>query len=609
MSIIKFVNKLDQRGQLIRIKSFVDPVFEIAEITDRISKQTGGGKALLFENTATGFACLTNAMGSEERIRLALNVNDLDEAINDVENVFKAALSNRNWTDKLQTLLKLGRIASFMPKSIKGKGACQDVIHRNPNLDILPVLKCWELDGGRFITLPMVHTKDPNTGIRNLGMYIMQVIDSKTTAMHWHQHKTGARHYREYQALCKRMPIAVALGGDPIYTYAATAPLPDNIDEYILAGVLRKQTVKMVKCITQDIEVPEDVDIVIEGYVDTSEDLFWEGPFGDHTGFYSLPDWYPKFHVTCITHRKDAIYPATIVGIPPQEDAWIQKASERIFLKPLKLAILPELQDINIPAQGTAHNLTLIKIEKTYRGQGLKAIHSLWGAGQMMLNKILLVTDFPLTDYYKLTKNTLQRIDFHNDLIFSRGPLDVLDHSSDDFAFGSKIGIDVTNSNTIQYTANHTKPIRKPNQSNIVAFNCPPEFDELLMILSVKEPNTTLVGNICKELFEDENLSQVKLFILLDDTVDIFDLETVCWLVCSNIDPQRDIRIADAPRGQIVIDACMKLPHTYNFQRTWPNVVTSSKEIIKTVDEKWNTLGIKEFVSSPSNKFSRLNNF
>ena len=440
-----FIRLLEQQGELQRIKQFVDPVLEIAELTDRFCKQSGGGKALLFENTGTNFPVLTNAMGSNRRMCTALEVNQLEEAATQIEKLFKdVTVPRKGWFNKFRLLAELGRVASWMPKSVKGRGACQEIVHHNPDLGILPILKCWPADGGRFITLPMVHTKDPHTGIRNVGMYRMQVMDARTTGMHWHRHKTGARHYREYKALGKQMPVVVALGGDPVYIYSATAPLPDNMDEYILSGFLRKRKVRMVRCITQEMEVPDDVDIVIEGYIDPAEDLFLEGPFGDHTGFYSLADWYPRFHVTCITHRREAVYPATIVGIPPQEDVWMTKATERIFLTPIKLTMLPEVRDINMPVPGVAHNLTLVQIDKSYPGQGLKTIHSLWGAGQMMLNKILLVTDSPVDNYRELARQALIRINFHTDLVFSKGPLDVLDHSSPKFAFGSKLGIDAT---------------------------------------------------------------------------------------------------------------------------------------------------------------------
>jgi len=605
----QFIRLLEQQGELHRIKHFVDPVLEIAEITDRCCKQPEGGKALLFENTGTSFPVLTNAMGSERRMCTALGVAQLDKATALIEKLFKdATIPSKGWKTKLCLLAELRRVASWMPKSVKGRGGSQEIVHRVPDLGILPILQCWPADGGRFITLPMVHTKDPNTGIRNVGMYRMQVIDAQTTGMHWHRHKTGARHYREYKALGKRMPVAVALGGDPAYIYSSTAPLPDNVDEYILAGFLRRRKVRMVQCITQDIEVPEDVDIVIEGYIDPAEELFLEGPFGDHTGFYSLADWYPRFHVTCITHRREAVYPATIVGIPPQEDAWIQKATERIFLTPIRLAILPEIRNMHIPTPGVAHNLALVQIDKSYPGQGLKTIQSLWGAGQMMLNKILIVTDSPVDNLREFARLILARIDFHNDLVFGKGPLDVLDHSSPRFSFGSKLGIDVTESfpqkgeSLLQFNR-----IISVLEGMEVACNLSLLDEGIpIAILAVHEPNAAIIAELGSQLLSGDALSFVKLFILVDDTVDIFDLYTVCWITCANIDPERDIRLADAPRQQMVVDACMKYPQNYGFPREWPNIVTASETTIRAIDQKWEQLGFEDFVSSPSIKFLKM---
>jgi len=624
-----FIRLLEQQGELYRIKHFVDPVLEISEITDRICKQPDGGKALLFENTGTAFPVITNALGSNRRICSALNVNQLDEAATLIEKLFKDITAPRKgWKNKIHLLTELSRVASWMPQTVKGRGACQEIIHHNPDLGILPILQCWPADGGRFVTLPMVHTKDPHTGIRNVGMYRMQVMDAQTTGMHWHRHKTGARHYCGYKALGKQMPVAVALGGDPVYIYSSTAPLPDNVDEYILAGFLRKRKVRMVRCITQDVEVPEDVDIVIEGYIEPDEELCMEGPFGDHTGFYSLVDRYPRFHVTCITHRRDAIYPATIVGIPPQEDAWIAKASERIFLTPIKLTMLPEVRDMNMPVPGVAHNLTMVQIDKSYPGQGMKTIHSLWGAGQLMLNKILLVTDFAVDNYRALLWQAFSRIDFHTDLIFSKGPLDVLDHSSPHFAFGSKLGIDAThkwpeeieikNSKIESFNSGMAQPATKVilESLNSEIKNRYPAITTLnlklldegipIVILAINKPNAGLIASLSSQLLADDELNSVKILILLDDTADINDLDTVCWLACANIDPERDIRFADAPRQQLVIDACMKYPHSYNFPHDWPNVVTASEATIRTVDEKWEQLGLGNFVTSPSLKFLKM---
>ncbi|NPA45047.1 MAG: menaquinone biosynthesis decarboxylase, partial [Chlorobi bacterium] len=442
-----FINKIEQAGELIRIKTKVDTELEIAEIADRMAKSKNGGKALLFENTGTDFPVLINGLGSEKRMQIALGVNDFNEIGQEIEDLFKSMTSpKKGFIEKLKMLPELATISSYMPKTISGKGKSQEVIHTNPDLSILPVLKTWSRDGGKFITFPQVITKDPNTGIRNVGMYRLQVFEKDLTGMHWHKHKVGARHFNEYKKLGKKMPIAVALGGHPALTYSATAPLPDNIDEYMLAGFLRKEKVKMVKAITQDIEVPAEADIIIEGYVDPQEDFIWEGPFGDHTGFFSLADWYPKFHITCITHKKDAIYPATVVGIPPMEDAYIARATERIFLAPIKLTMLPEMTDMNIPDAGVAHNLTLVSIEKSFAGHALKVMSSLWGAGQMMFNKMLIVFDenVKISNYLEAAQVLSENVNPKYDINFMRGPLDVLDHSSSKFSYGSKMGIDAT---------------------------------------------------------------------------------------------------------------------------------------------------------------------
>src|SRR6187399_1513759 len=348
-----FIDTLEKSGELIRIKTFVDPKLEMAEITDRMSKQPGGGKALLSENTGYDFPVLMNAYGSEGRMCLALGVRHLDDVAKEIENLFKLLSAPKEGIlDKLKMLPKLSQFASWMPTVKSGKGECQEIVMREPDITKLPVITCWPKDGGPFVTLPVINTKDPNTGIRNVGLYRMQVFAPDLTGMHWHKHKVSAKHFSEYKKLHKRMPVSVALGGDPVYTYAATAPLPENVDEYMLAGFLRKKKVELVQCLTQDAQVPADADIIIEGYIDPEEDFILEGPFGDHTGYYSLADMYPKFHITCITHKAGAIYPSTIVGIPPQEDAWLGKATERIFLVPIKMTMVPEIIDMELPVHG-----------------------------------------------------------------------------------------------------------------------------------------------------------------------------------------------------------------------------------------------------------------
>lgn len=440
----QYLDFLDREGELIRIKEFVNPELEIACLTDMEAKKPGGGKALLFENTGTDFPVVTNMMGSEKRMLRTLSLESFDDLENRIDDIAGSLLSEKKGIlEKLRMLPLLKDAASWFPTDFKGDAPCQEVIQFKPRLSALPVLKCAPLDGGRFITLPLVNTQSPVTGIRNVGMYRMQVIDDCTTGMHWHKHKTGAKHLNE---CTHRLPVAVCLGGDPIYSYAATAPLPEGVDEYLLAGFLRGKPVQLVQCMTQSLKVPADCDFVIEGYVQKSEEKFMEGPFGDHTGFYSLADLYPKFHVTCITHRKDAIYPATVVGIPPQEDKYIQLATEKIFLKPVKMAVAPEVEDLYLPEEGTGHNFAIVRISKAYEGQAFKVANALWGAGQMMFNKFLIVvdgdTDIRSHDAVKsaIEKNWLPS----RDTLLSRGPMDILDHTAPVQGIGGKMCIDAT---------------------------------------------------------------------------------------------------------------------------------------------------------------------
>ena len=385
-----YIRKLEEEGELHRIKSFVNPVLEITDIADRVFK--AGGKALLFENTGTRFPLLINAFGSGKLISLALSQTDISSAAAEIEKI-PGLLTRKHASllNKISALPKLLELSKFLPATSRKKGKCQQIVINDPDLSIFPVLKCWPHDGGRFFTLPMVHTSDPETGATNVGMYRIQILNASTAAMHWHRHKTGAKHFEAWKKKKCRMPVTVTLGGDPVYAYSATAPLPENINEYILAGFLRKKKVRLVKCLTNDLYIPEDADIVIEGYVDPDEGLVVEGPFGDHTGFYSLEDYYPRFHVKCITYSENAVYPATIVGIPPQEDAFLAEATEKIFLAPVKLALQPEIEDFHMPDAGTAHNLLIVKISKSYPGQGLKVVSSLMGTGQMMFAKYVFV--------------------------------------------------------------------------------------------------------------------------------------------------------------------------------------------------------------------------
>ncbi len=614
-----FIQTLENAGELIRIKEFVSPHLEIAEITDRVSKS--GGKALLFENTGTKFPVLINSMGSYKRMCIALGVNNLDEIGNEIEKIFLQLTSSpTSFTDKLRMLPMLSNIASWMPKVKNGKGECQEVINMQPDLSELPVLTCWIHDGGPFITLPVVNTKDPLTGKRNVGMYRMQVFDNNTTGMHWHLHKNSARHYHEYKKLNQRMPVSVVLGGDPAYTYSATAPLPDNVDEYMLAGFLRKQKVELVKCITNDIEVPNDADFVIEGYVDPMEELVIEGPFGDHTGYYSLQDYYPKFHVTCITHRKDAVYPATIVGIPPQEDAYIGKATERIFLTPIRMAMLPEIIDMAMPVEGVFHNIVIVKIKKDYPGHANKVMNALWGAGQMMFNKILIVVDgnTDIHNYTQVLNAIAKNVDPGLDIHFSKGAMDVLDHSSTRFAYGSKLGIDATIKLAEEVNAEVDKNlVPQVKAENILQLL--PEIKAIkslhteglpFLLLCVEKKRKAVIRKLTAQLLEEGLISAYKAIVWMDTNVNLSNFEDVVWLFANNIDPERDAFFPLKEDGNkhavLVIDGTRKTLEYDNFKRPWPNVVVVDDATIKAVDEKWSNLGLGELIPSPSLKYKAL---
>ncbi len=437
-----FVRHLESIGELVRVRVPVDPRLEITEIADRCMKNAG--PALLFENVrGSAFPLAINLFGSRRRMSLALGVADLDEHAEELADLLRAQPGATIW-DKLRALPKLARLAAAAPRRVSA-GACQEVIEKEVDLDALPVATCWPDDGGPFFTLAQVITRDPDTGVRNVGMYRLQRLDRRTTAMHWQVHKTGHRHYRRHRELGRRIPVAVALGGDPAEIYSASAPVPDGVDEYLLAGFLRRRPVDLVRCQTHDLEVPADADFVLEGYVDPAEPLVDEGPFGDHTGFYTPRDRFPAFHVTCVTRRREPIYPHTIVGPPPMEDAWLGKASERLFL-PLLRMTFPELVDLNLPVEGAFHNLALLSIHKQYPAHARKVAHALWGTGQLMFTKCVAIVDedVDVQRPAEVAWRVLANLDPQRDVFFSDGPTDQLDHAPCTPCVSSKIGIDAT---------------------------------------------------------------------------------------------------------------------------------------------------------------------
>jgi len=475
-----WIAALDRAGELTKIKTEVDPILEIAEITDRVSKSSGGrvpspgGPALLFHNIKghAGAQVLINQFGSARRMNLALEVDKLNEVADRIRQ-FMDVKSPQGFLDKVKMLPMLAEMGKFFPKTVS-TGPCKEVIRRdNFSLDEFPILQCWPKDAGRFITLPCVITRDPRTGKRNVGMYRMQVYDSQSTGMHWQRQKVAAEHYRERmrssggaheparavdlmarssggsvladgERPAGKMEVAVAIGTDPAITFSAIVPAPPDVEEYLIAGFLRQKPVELVKCETVDLEVPASSEIVLEGHVNLDE-LRSEGPFGDHTGFYSLEDLYPVFHLSCVTHRKNPIYSTTIVGKPPMEDGWMGKAVERIFLPLMKLTI-PEIVDINLPVEGVFHNLMIVSIKKSYPGQARKVMNAVWSLGQAMFTKCIIVVDEDVNvqDIGEVTLKVLNHIDPERDIQFTLGPIDSLDHASRLPNYGSKMGIDAT---------------------------------------------------------------------------------------------------------------------------------------------------------------------
>lgn len=558
----KFMKELEQRGELSRIAAEVSPVLEITEITDRISK--AHGKALLFEQVeGSRYPVLINAFGSYGRMSLSLSAQRLDDIADDIA----AYLDFGNYTS-------LPRLVRFAPKLLRMLccfpwrrpflfGApCQQVVEREPDLSTLPVLHCWPLDGGRFFTLPLVFTRYPDSKAQNVGMYRMQVLDKTTTAMHWHKHKDGSSIYGAWRKKGGRMPVAVALGCDPAATFASTAPMPPKLDEMMLAGFLRKWPMQMVKCKTCDIFVPADSQFVLEGYVDTDEEPVWEGPFGDHTGYYSLADWYPRFHVTCITHRKDAVYPATVVGRPPMEDCYMAKATERIFLPVLRMQ-MPQLVNLNLPLEGVFHNCAIVSVKNDFPGAARMVMNAIWGMGQMRYTKLILTVDEE-TDPYDLDAvfhAVLKNAAFPGDLIFCEGTLDALDHSSARALYGTRLGVDATSLSGEQQFSGGFQVVRAEKRA---------AWDGM---------------SAAKRALTE---SGARIAIAVDEWVDPADRSEVLWRVFNNIDAGRDLFIED---GRLAIDATKKW-ESEGLTRPWPEDIVMSEEIRERVTARWPEYGL-----------------
>lgn len=606
-----FIRVIEKEGKqdFVRVKVEVDAALEITEIADRVSKSFGPG--ILFENVkGSKFPLLINAMGTYKRMNMALEVDDLDDIgalIRDLVDV-QSYLGIRKLFKKIPMAFRM--LSVFPIKSRLRRGACQEVVNTNPNLHELPVLKCWPQDGGKFFTLPLVITKDPETKTQNTGMYRLQIFDEKTTGMHWHLHKDGRQIYEKYRKMGGKMPVSVALGCDPAITYAATAPLPKFIDEMMFAGWLRKKNVRLVKSKTNDIWVPANAEFIIEGYVDVNEELHIEGPFGDHTGYYSLADLYPAFHVTCITHKKNAIYPTTIVGQPPMEDCYLGKATERIFL-PLLQMMYPEIVNFNLPLEGVFHNCAIVAINKRFPGHGRKMMNALWGMGQMMYTKMIIVVDGDVDPYdiENVARHLFGNTCLKNDLVISEGPLDALDHASDLPRYGHRLGIDATTKRSeeqyltdAQIAVNDFKLVRKLSAHNKQIKSCFPEIADCYILCEAGGKQAVIIKigekapyrgkTLIEDLWKLDTFEDAKLIITVDGNVTTDDLSVVAWKVFNNIDAKRDLIYSESDgMWRLGIDATKKIP-SEGYRRDWPDDIVMSQEIKDLVRRRWDEYGI-----------------
>ncbi len=601
-SLIEFIERLEIDGELLRIKESVSPILEIAEITDRVSKKPRGGKALLFENVeGSSMPVLINAFGSTKRMNLALGVHNIEDIAKRIESYIKIPPPT-TLLEKAKLLPMLLQAAQFPAKLVQpAHPPCQEVVHLNDDIDLgtIPILQCWPQDAGRFITFPIVINRSVDKKIRNVGLYRMQVYDKKTTGMHWHIHKDGAHFFHEYRKQNKVMEVAVALGADPASCYSASAPLPYGIDEFLLAGFIRKASVPLVKCKTVDLEVPANAEIVLEGYIDPAE-MRLEGPFGDHTGYYSQDGDYPIFHITAITHRKNPVYLTTIVGKPPQEDFYLGRATERIFL-PLLRTQLPEIVDMDMPVEGIFHNCVIVSLDKHYPMQSRRLMNAFWGFGQMSFVKTIITVDTEVNvhDYKEVAKLLLNKVDFTTDLFFSEGVLDVLNHASDQRLHGSKLGIDL--STKIEGEPGYKKeaPVSAnsselPSAEKVMAIfkevqNCKVlelQAKRSVLLVALNKTGPHQGKQFIQSFLDHAEFSAIEIIIVLEGHVDIENISTVMWKFFNNLDPKRDFYF-DA--GRLGIDVTQKFPEE-GYQQSWPEEIEMTAEIKTQVDKKWHDL-------------------
>jgi len=621
-----YLQDLKKTGELKEISSPFSTELEITEIADRSFKNSESSPTLLFTNPdGNGFPLVINLFGTEERTARALGVNSLDE-IGDRIREFTRLDPPKTLSQKIKKVLQFAKIRKFAPKLVK-KAPVQDVVLTGSDADLtrLPVLKCWPDDGGRFITLTAVVSRDPDSGMRNIGMYRVQVFDRHTAGLHWQRHKGGASHHEKYRKTGGKMEVAIVLGGDPATIYSASAPLPPNVDEWFFSGFLRGKAVELVKCKTVGLEVPAHAEIVIEGVVDLNEPLRVEGPFGDHTGFYSLADLYPALHVTAITMRKDALYPTTIVGIPPVEDVWLGKITERAFL-PLMQVVLPEVTDYALPPEGVFHNLVLISAKKMYPGHGWKVLHGSVGLGLMMLSKVVIVLDekTPVGQPGICWREVMKQADFALDLAETRGPVDALDHASQFFTWAGKLLIDATTkwpgegrvhpqnqglspekvAESLARAKNKFLSLPGVTGVSVPYFETGDDGVYSPVFISVNAGSPGEKQRLNEEILNSDLGGWNKWVILLDDGENLNSPFHCWWIALNHLDPVRDVQIRKIPKtpagvygynwkeSRMLWDSTTKTAEG-GFTRDWPWKVVNDPAVIKKIDGIWPELGIR----------------
>lgn len=598
-TLSSFIEALETHQDLARIAVRCAPQLEIGEIAHRVMSRPDGGKALLFTNTGTPYPLAINLYGSQQRMLRILRASTYEALSARIDGFISSLTAPRNTLRaKLSATRHLSMLASISPAKTRFAAPCQEIRMARPDLTRLPALTCWPADAAPFLTLPMVITEHPITHARNVGMYRMQIINDSTAAMHWHIHKTGASHYRAYKALGKPMPVAIALGGDPLLAYCATAPLPEGVDEWLMAGFLRRKRVRLTAAKTVPLLVPAEADFIIEGFVDTAAPLFLEGPFGDHTGFYSLPDYYPTLHVTAITHRRNAIYPATIVGVPPMEDAHIALATEQIFNVPLRKTLAPEIVSFSLPTAGVAHNLAIASARSIYPGQAERLANLFWSMGQLMFTKFLLVVDEALEPKNwraalyatALAARNISRF-YHG-----QGPLDALDHSSPKACEGGKLLLDARGVEMAP-GADYSLSTEEARSEDGSAFTLIRVGSQALATVAATRDSSSPITRLAARLL---SAAQAPFIILVDSDAPWANPYLLLWLTLANCAPDVDMLHHTTADGSCVTVCDARMKANWPNRRPWPNPVASCEATIKAVDARWASLGLGEPVASPS---------